>query len=68
MTAHLTSGELCRKYGLLPWQITFLISRGLLKASGRAGRCRFWTRESLPGVEKVLQEAGYLRTEELAHA
>ena len=63
MPTYITSGWICRKYGVLPWQIEYAFRRGLLRASGKCGRYRFWTKADLPHVEQALRQAGYLKAE-----
>jgi hypothetical protein len=68
MSVKFTSGDLCKRYGVLPWQILQVIRRGFLAEPPRIGCYRYWDESDLPRVETALREAGYLQDEEVAGA
>jgi hypothetical protein len=69
MAENLTSGDLCRMFRVLPWQIEQVCQRGLLKEPKRLGRWRIWRSSDLPAVEEALIAAGYVKEKaEVANA
>ena len=58
-----TSGDLCRLFGVLPWQLKQTLIRGFLDEPPRVGIYRVWTENDLPRVREALLRAGYLREE-----
>jgi hypothetical protein len=62
-----TSGDLCKRFGVLPWQVMQVMRRGFLAEPSRIGPYRYWVEADLPRVEEALRRAGYL-PREAAHA
>jgi hypothetical protein len=60
MPVTFTTGDLCRRYNVLPWQVLQAIRRGFLQEPNRVGIYRYWTEADLPRVESALRAAGYL--------
>ena len=58
-----TTGDLCRHFGVLPWQMKQTIKRGFLAEPPRVSRYRIWLEADLPRVEAALRAAGYLPAE-----
>jgi DNA-binding transcriptional MerR regulator len=63
-----TTGDLCKRFGVMPWQVLQLMRRGFLPEPPRVGIYRYWTEADLPRVEQALRAAGYLPQTEAAHA
>jgi hypothetical protein len=63
-----TTGQICRLYGVAPWQIMQAIKRGFLREPVRVGIYRIWIESELPTVRAALVNAGYLSDEVPAHA
>jgi hypothetical protein len=63
-----TSGDLCKRFGIMPWQLLQAIRRKFLAEPHRIGNYRAWTEDDLPRVEQALREAGYIGAEETASA
>ena len=63
----LTTGDVCRRLGILPWQLLATIRRGYLPEPPRIARYRIHTEADLPRIREALIRAGYLR-EEVASA
>jgi hypothetical protein len=66
--SHLTTGDLCRRLGVLPWHVLAAIRRGYLAEPARVGIYRLWTEADLPRIREALVRAGYLTDAEIAHA
>ncbi len=60
MPATFTTGDICKRFGVLPWQMLQVIKRGFLAEPPRVGIYRYWTEADLPRVEDALRAAGYL--------
>jgi hypothetical protein len=59
-----TTGDLCKRFGVMPWHIIQLLRRGFLEEPPRVGPFRYWTEADLSRVEDALRRAGYLPREE----
>jgi hypothetical protein len=60
MLPTLTTGNVCRRLGVLPWQLNRTIRRGFLEEPPRLGCYRVFTESDLPRVREALTRAGYL--------
>ena len=63
----LTTGEVCRRLGVLPWQLHAAERRRFLDVPARVGQYRVYAEADLPRIREALVRAGYLRGE-IAHA
>jgi hypothetical protein len=59
-----TVGSLAHHFGVKPWQVRRLFSRGFLPAAARLGPSRVFSADDLPAVEDALRRAGYLPGED----
>lgn len=64
----ITTGDVCKHFGVLPWQVLQAIRRGFLDEPRRVGIYRVWHEEDLPRVRAALVRAGYVDEEAAAHA
>ena len=58
-----TAGQICKLYGILPWQLKQALVRGFLSEPPRVGPYRVWFEADLPRVREALIRAGYLHGE-----
>jgi hypothetical protein len=66
MSGNHTTGDICRQFGLMPWQILQAIKRGYLPEPQRIGQYRIWTDDELDDVRQALADAGYIPAEGVA--
>lgn len=58
-----TMGDIARRHNIPAWCVRRLFERGFLPPAARVGRYRVVATQDLPGVERALRDAGYLRSE-----
>jgi hypothetical protein len=63
MSSALTTGQIARHFGCLPWQVRRVFERGLLPEPQRIGAYRVVEAADLPKIEQALRTAGYLGKE-----
>jgi hypothetical protein len=56
----LTTGQLARETGLLPWHVLALLRRGRVAEPHRIGCYRVWPAAAVAEVRAAAIEAGYL--------